>query len=190
MGLALTSKAVRFMERKPYPPGQHGEKKQRVRKISDFKRQLLEKQRLRYQYNIREGQMRIYVKKAIQQSGNPEDHLFQMLETRLDAFVYRAGLARTMSAARQYVTHRHILVNGKWVNIPSYRIKVNDIVSVKDKSRNLRCFIEATEEMINLPPPYLERSKQHMSAKLVSLPRREEVPVSCQAPLVIEYYSR
>lgn len=190
LGLQLTPKAGRFMERRPYPPGEHGQKNVRRSKMSDYKKHLTEKQRLRAQYNIHEKQLRRSVTKAARESGNTEDRIIQKLETRLDAFVLRAGLARTIYAARQLVNHRHILVNGRWVNIPSAKVNVGDEIRVKEKSRTLPCFIEAAEEMINPPPPYIERSRESMSAQLLRLPTREEVPVSCDIPLVIEYYSR
>jgi small subunit ribosomal protein S4 len=158
--------------------------------MSDYKRQLLEKQRMRAQYNIQERQMRNYVKKAVHKKGNSTDNLIQLLETRLDSIVFRAGLAHSIYAARQYVSHRHILLNGKWVNIPSQQVKVNEVVSVKKESRNLACFIAAQEEMVNPPPPYMQRDKKNMSVKLLYQPKREEVMVGCEMPLVIEYYSR
>lgn len=190
LGLPLTPRAARWLERRPHPPGEHGPEMRQRRQISDYKRQMLEKQRLRAQYNLHERQLRNTVKKAVNKSGSPADIIFQYLESRLDAFVHRSGLARTIYAARQYVLHRHILVNGKWVNIPSYRIKVDDVVSVKEKSKELPCFVETAEEMVNRPPGYIDRSREEMSAKLLHLPKREEVPVSCEIKLVIEYYSR
>ncbi len=190
LNLALTPKAARWMRIRPYPPGEHGAVQKRSRKLSDYKRQLLEKQRLRAQYNISERQMRNYVRKAIQTRGNPVDNLIHVLETRLDAVVFHAGFARTINAARQYVSHRHILVNGRWVNIPSQQVQVSETVSVKAKSQALPCFVEAKEEIVGPAPPYLERDAETMSLKLLYLPPREEVPVSCDMPLVIEYYAR
>ena len=190
LGLPLTPKANRFMERRPYPPGEHGEKKLRRSKTSDYHKHLMEKQRLRAQYNLHERQLRNAVQKAVHESGNTEDRIIQKLETRLDAFVHRAGLARTIYAARQYVLHRHILVNGRWANIPSQKVKVDDEIAVKEKSRKLPCFVETSEEMINPPPAYIERTNETMTARLVRMPTRSEVPVSCDMPLVIEYYSR
>ena len=186
----MTSKAIKYLERRPYPPGEHGVFKKRSSKMSDYKRQLVEKQRLRAQYNIHERQLRNYVRNAVHKKGNAADNLIQMLETRLDSIVLRAGLARTIYAARQYVSHRHILVTGKWVNIPSRQVKVGEVVSVKKESWNLACFVAAQEEMVNPPPPYMQRDKKNMSVKLLYQPKREEVMVSCEMPLVIEYYSR
>lgn len=189
LGIPLTPKAARVMEKKGYPPGQHGRMGQFRRKESDFKRQLMEKQRLRLQYNVHERQMRNYFKKASRRRGNTADNLIQLLETRLDAVVMRAGLARTIYAARQYVSHKHICVDGQVVNIPSYNVKVDSVVSVREKSRKLTMFADAME-LIVAPPPYLERSKEEMSVKLLYLPQRDEVPVICETSLVIEFYSR
>src|SRR5208283_5303770 len=136
LGIALTPKGARALERRKNPPGQHGGTKDRL-KGSDYKRHLMEKQRLRAQYNIEEKQMRNYARVAMHRRGNPVDTLVQLLETRLDAIVYRAGLARTIYAAQQFISHGHILVNGKRVNIPSQRLAVNDLVMVKEESRKL-----------------------------------------------------
>lgn len=190
LGIALTPKAAQVMERRLYPPGQHGRQQQiKGRNPSDFKRQLLEKQKLRLQYNIHERQMRNYFRKASHRSGNTVDNLVQLLETRLDAVVLRAGLARTIYAARQYVTHGHILVNSQRVNLPAYRVKVEDVVSVKPKSHWLPCFANALASIAETPP-YLKTSKDEMSAQLLYLPPRHEVPVIGEVSLVIEYYSR
>jgi small subunit ribosomal protein S4 len=111
-----------------------------------------------------------------------------MLETRLDSLVFRGGLARTIYAARQYVNHGHIEVNGKRVNIPSYQVKVNDVVSVRSKSRKIEMFNDAVKSA--RPPEYLSISKPELSVSLLSQPEREKIPVVCEFSLVIEYYSR
>ena len=188
LGVPLSSKASKIMERKPHPPGAHGLSRNRRAKISDYKKQLLEKQRLRWQYNISEKQMLNYYKKSSQKTGNTSDNLANMLETRLDAIVYRGGLARTIFAARQYVTHGHIEVNGRRVDIPSYRVRVNDVVTVRQKSRKIECFNDAVKSA--RPPEYLAISKPELSITLMAAPEREKIPVVCDFPLVIEYYSR
>lgn len=188
LGVPLTPKASKYMERKPHPPGAHGLSRTRRQKVSDYKRQLVEKQRLRWQYNISEKQMLNYYKKSAQKTGNTADNLAVALETRLDAIVYRGGLARTVFAARQYVTHGHIEVNGKRVDIPSYQVKVNDVVSVRQKSRKIPMFNEAVKS--SRPPEYVSISKPELSITLLSVPEREKIPVICEFPLVIEYYSR
>jgi len=190
LGIPLTPKAVRYMERRPYPPGDHGANQRRFTKMSDYKRQLMEKQRLKAQYNLSERQLRNYVRKAAHTTSNTETELMRILESRLDALVLRAGFARTIYSARQVVLHGHIRVNGRWVNMPSQRLRVKDVISVKSESQKIQPFQDAREEMVASPPGYLERNKEEMTAQLVYLPEREEVPVSCAVPLVIEYYSR
>ncbi|MDX9791434.1 MAG: 30S ribosomal protein S4 [Candidatus Kapaibacterium sp.] len=187
LGLNLTPKAGKVSTRKPYPPGQHGGNKRRA-KQSDYGRQLLEKQRLRLQYNLSEKQMGNFYKEAVSQTGNTADLLVQLIETRLDALVYRAGLAPTIYSARQFVSHGHIMVNGKKVTIPSFKVKVNDVISVKEKSRK----IDSVQESIRTvnAPAYLEVSKADFSAKLAYIPHKEEVPIQCELALVVEYYSR
>jgi small subunit ribosomal protein S4 len=190
LGIPLTPKAIRYMERKPYPPGEHGANQRRMAKMSDYKRQLMEKQRLKAQYNLSERQLRNYVRRASHTTSNTETSLIRILESRLDAMVLRAGFARTIYSARQLVLHGHIRVNGKWVNMPSQRLRVKDVVSVKPGSRTIQPFQQALEEMVASPPGYLERNKEEMTAQMVYLPERAEVPVSCAVQLVIEYYSR
>lgn len=187
LGINLSLKAKKVGQKKAYPPGQHGATKKRA-KQSDFGKQLLEKQRLRLQFNIAEKQMVNYYKKASRLVGNTADLLVQLLETRLDAIVYRSGLASTIWAARQYVRHGHIFVNNKPVDIPSYQLRVNDLIAIKESSRNLVCFQDAIRN--SNPPAYIEVSKADFSAKLLYTPAREEVLVQCEVPLVIEYYSR
>lgn len=189
LGIPLTPKAARIMERKPYPPGQHGRNQQFTRgRMSDYKRQLLEKQRLRAQYNISERQMRNYFRQAERAVGNTVNRLVQLLESRLDAVVNRGGLAPTIYAARQLVSHGHVLVNGRRVNIASYQVKVGDVVSVKQKSRQIPAVVDAVESAA--PPSYLDLSPDDMSVKFLYLPDREEVPVIAEVHLVIEFYSR
>ena len=189
LGIPLTDKAARIMEKRSYPPGQHGPAKQYRRgRQSAFERQLLEKQRLRAQYNIHERQMKNYYRKAVAKEGNTVDVIVQMLESRLDAAVLRAGLAPTIYAARQYVNHGHIMVNGRKVNIPSYSLSIGDEVQVRQKSQRLDMFQEVVENAY--PPDYLSLNKNSMSFTLLYLPRRDEVPIVCEVPQVIEYYSR
>lgn len=187
VGFAITPKARKYMDRKPNAPGQHGAIKKRA-KASDYSRQLMEKQRLRLQYNLHERQMSNYMAKAQRLVGNTGDLLVQQLESRLDALVFRSGMARSIYAARQYVRHGHVFVNGKLVDIPSYQVSPNDTVAIKEKSRKLDVFQEAIR--MSSPPPYLEVSKADFTVKYLYVPPREEVPVVCEIPLVIEYYSR
>ncbi len=188
LGVALTPKAGRIMEKKPYPPGMHGPEQRRGRTPSEFKRQLLEKQRLRAQYCILESQLRKYYSRAIRRVGNTPDLLVQELETRLDAVVLRAGLARTIYQARQFVSHGHFLVNGKAVNIPSYQVRVEDVISVRPKSRRLRPILECLDSAS--PVDYVELDRTEMSARLTRMPVRSEVPIICDVPMVVMFYSR
>jgi len=187
LGINITRKAGKIATKRPNPPGQHGPNKRRS-KLSDFGRQLLEKQRIRLQYNISERQMGNYYDKATKIHGNTAENLIMLLETRLDAFIYRSGLASSIYAARQHVSHGHIYVNGRKMDVPSYQVQVNDIISVKEKSRNLECFTEAVRN--TQPPAYIELTKVDLSAKLLYPPTREEIPTIGELSLVVEYYSR
>lgn len=191
LGVALSPKAAKIMEKKPYGPGQHGPNQSRFKsKMSVYKTQLFEKQKIRFQYNISEKQMRNYYIKASTQHGNTGDNLIHLLECRLDAVVLRAGFAPTIYAARQAVGHGHILVNGAKVNIPSYQVKPEDAISLNDKAKKMQVFADAVANDSVVIPAYIERDAAKMSAKLVKLPAREEVPILGEIPLVVEYYSR
>lgn len=189
LGIALTPKAVKYMEKRPYGPGQHGPNKRTLAPKSEYGRQLLEKQRLRFQYNVSERQLRIYFRKALQAKGRTGELLVQRLECRLDAVVLRAGFAKTIFAARQYVDHGHVLVNDKKVDIPSFRVRVGDEVSIKPQSQKLAPIVEA---MGSVPPSvsYVERDWQNMTARLTRIPLREEIPVICEIDKVVEFYSK
>jgi small subunit ribosomal protein S4 len=188
LGIALTPKAAKVMEKKPHPPGAHGRVQNFRRKLSDFKRQLVEKQKLRAQYNIHERQLRNYFDKAQRKKGNTGDNLLQMLEMRLDAVVLRGGLARTIYAARQLVTHGHILVNGKRVDVPGYTAAVGDVISVKPKSLQLPGIQEALADAQSIS--YLSLDRNSATVRVNEIPQRDYIPVICDVPLVIEFYSR
>ena len=183
----MDAKAAKVAGKKPYPPGQHGNSKKR-KKMSDYGTQLLEKQRLKLQYNVSEKQMLKAYKEATRLDGNTGTLMMQQLEHRLDALVFRAGFARTMYAARQYVAHGHILVNGKKVDRPSYFTKVNDVISVKPKAQKMDAMQEAVRGSGN--PSYLDVNKADFTAKLLQVPDIEDIPVKVEIPLVVEYYSR
>lgn len=187
LGIQLTPKAQKITAKKPYPPGQHGAGKRRG-KQSDYGKQLMEKQRLRMQFNVSESQMRNYYKKATRITGNTADILVRLLETRLDSVVMRSGFARTMYASRQFVNHGHILVNGRKVDVASYQVKPGDVIAIKEKSRKMDAFQEAVRT--SAAPEYLEVNKADFSAKLINNPSREDIPVVCEVALVVEYYSR
>jgi len=187
LGVALTPKSEKYLERRPHPPGQHGPSRRRG-KQSDYGKQLVEKQRLQYQYNLTEKQVRKYYAAASRKQGNTAEILLQMIEVRLDAIVLRAGLARSIYQARQLVSHAHFRVNGKKVNIPSYSVRVGDVITVREKSRDLDIF--PTAQQIAATPEYLTVNDKELTATLSRLPEHSEVPVQCEMPLVVEFYSR
>lgn len=186
LGIPLTTKAEKYRENKPYPPGQHGLR--RRRRPSNYAQQLMEKQRLRYQYNVSEKQMRNAYKSASRQKGVMGENLVRLLEMRLDSIVHRAGLAPTMYAARQFVGHGHIEVNGSRVDIPSYQVQPGDVVGVREKSRKLRMFNEL-RVTVTLPQ-YLSVDESGYEVTVNHMPSRDEIPVVCDVQLVVEYYSR
>ncbi|MFC4333712.1 30S ribosomal protein S4 [Salininema proteolyticum] len=190
LGIALTPKAAKYMERRPYPPGQHGRGR---RKDSDYKNQLMEKQRLRAQYNISEKQLRNAYEEATRRPGKTGEVLVQILESRLDAFVLRAGFARTVYQARQFVNHGHFTVNGRKVDIPSYRLKPGDFVQVKKGSRSSAAFEAAAAgewAAEGQTPAYIEAHLSGLIARFLSVPERSQVPVVCDEQLIVEFYSK
>ncbi|WP_406063976.1 30S ribosomal protein S4 [Micromonospora sp. NBC_00860] len=189
LGIALTPKCVRYFERRPFPPGQHGRAR---RTTSDYKVRLLEKQRLKAQYDLHEGQLRRAFDRAVRRPGKTGDELIVELESRLDALVLRAGFARTIYQARQVVTHQHVTVNGRRLDRPSARLQPGDVIAVAERSRGKAPFVVAAAGA-HAPErlaPYLEVSLPGLAARLTRLPLRSEVPVVCDEQLVVEYYSR
>ena len=187
LGLALTPKAVSYVERRPYPPGEHGRKRKQQ---SDYSTRLLEKQRLRAQYDVSETQLRRAFDRARRTGGKTGEALIQDLESRLDATVLRAGFARTIYQARQFVTHQHVLVNGRRVDRPSYRLRPGDFVAIADRSRTKEPFQVAASGAHADAPAYLEVRPADLVARYDRTPSRDEVPVVCEEQLVVEYYSR
>jgi small subunit ribosomal protein S4 len=187
LGLPLTPKAVSYVERRPYPPGEHGRKRKQQ---SDYSTRLLEKQRLRAQYDVSETQLRRAFDRARRTGGKTGEALIQDLESRLDATVLRAGFARTIYQARQFVTHQHVLVNGRRVDRPSYRLRPGDWVSIAERSRTKEPFQVAASGAHADAPAYLEVRLADLTARVERVPAREEVPVVCEEQLVVEYYSR
>lgn len=186
LGVALTPKAQKYMRDRPFPPGQHGQR--RRRRPSDYGVQLLEKQRLRFQYNVSEKQLARAYKTAARMPGSTGDNLMQVLETRLDALVLRSGMAPTIYAARQYVTHGHFTVNGKKATIPSMRLKPGDVIGVRERSRKSPLFGDLLAR--GTVAPYMSFDENKLTARFDYLPPREEIPVICAEHLVVEYYSR
>ncbi len=191
MGENIWGRPKSPVNRREYGPGQHGQR--RKGKLSDFGIQLRAKQKLRgYYANISEKQFRGIYAEAIRLKGDSGAHLIGLLERRLDAVVYRAKFVPTVFAARQFINHGHIKVNGRRVNIPSYMLKVGDVVEVKDKSKQLALVLEAGALAERDVPDYIEVDHGKMTAKLARVPGLNEVPypVQMEPHLVVEYYSR
>ena len=191
LGIPLTPKAARYLEKRPYAPGEHGRTKRKA--DSDYAVRLREKQRLREQYGIREKQLRIVFNEARRTQGLTGENLVELLEMRLDALVLRAGFARTTAQARQFVVHRHILVDGKIVDRPSFRVKPGQLIHVKERSESTEPFQVAAAgghiDVLPKTPGYLEVELDKLQARLVRRPKRAEVPVTCDVQLVVEYYA-
>lgn len=189
LGIPLTPKCVRYFERRPFPPGQHGRSR---KSTSDYKVRLLEKQRLKAQYHVSEGQLRRAFARAARLESKTGEALIVDLETRLDALVLRSGLARTIYQARQVVTHRHVTVNGHRVDRPSARLRPGDVIAVTTRSRTKAPFLVAAAgaHSPERSAPYLAVDLADLTARLLRLPLRSEVPVTCQEQLVVEHYSR
>jgi small subunit ribosomal protein S4 len=188
LGIALTPKAARHLERRPYPPGQHGRGRHRV---SDYKTRLLEKQRLRAQYDLDEAQLRRSLAHAVHSRRKTGQALLEDLETRLDALVLRAGFASTIYQARQAVSHGHVTVNGRRLDRPSFRVQPGDVIEIAERSKAKHPFVvAATGQHVAEVPPYLAVDSQALRARLLRLPERHEIPVICDEQLVVEFYSR
>ncbi|CAG7845503.1 30S ribosomal protein S4 [Pseudoclavibacter triregionum] len=191
LGVALTPKAARALEKRPYAPGEHGRTRRKT--DSDYAVRLREKQRLRAQYGLREKQLRIVFEEARRMPGLTGENLVELLEMRLDALVLRAGFARTTAQARQMVVHRHILVDGKIVDRPSFRVKPGQQIHVKPRSEEREMFQVAAAgghaEVLPPVPGYLSVELDKLTAVLVRRPKRAEVPIQCEVQLVVEYYA-
>lgn len=161
-----------------------------ARKLSDYGQQLLEKQRLRAYYGVLEKQFKRYVEKAFKSKEITGDVLVVSLERRLDNLVYRMGFAASIRQARQMVNHRHILVNGKKVDRPSYEIKVGDEITLKEKSKKIQDFVDNFTNGNGFGLSYIERDVDKLTGKLVKIPERSEVPIQIKDQLVVEFYSK
>ena len=178
----------RAFERRPYPPGQHG--RGRI-KESEYLLQLQEKQKARFTYGVLEKQFRRYYEQAARTKGKTGEALLQLLESRLDNVVYRAGLARTRRQARQLVSHGHFIVNGKKVNVPSFHVSKFDIIDVKPKSLNTLPFLAAKESFGDRPiPGWLQVVPNSLRILVHQLPERAQIDVPVQEQLIVEFYSK
>ncbi|GAA3068462.1 30S ribosomal protein S4 [Streptosporangium carneum] len=190
-GVPLTRKAVRYFEERPYPPGEHGRKTNR-RQTGDYGLRLMEKQKLRWYYDVSERQMRRYWDMALRGTGRSGAELVVLLESRLASLVLRAGIAPSIYAARQYVTHGHITVDGRKVDIPSYLVKPGQVIAVRQKSRGMQPFVAAAEGVYadDRTAAYLDVSHADLRFTLVGRPLREQIAIPVDEQLVVEFYSR
>lgn len=190
MGENLWGRPKSPVNKRSYGPGQHGQR--RKQKVSDFGLQLRAKQKLKGYYgNITEKQFSKIYEEADRRKGNTSENLIALLESRLDAIVYRCKFVPTVWAARQFVNHGHVLVNGKKVNIASYRVKAGDVVEVRERSRNMALVLEALQSPERDVPDYIELDAKSMKATYLRLPELSEVPypVKMEPNLIVEYYS-
>jgi small subunit ribosomal protein S4 len=190
LGVNLWGRPKSPINNRDYRPGQHG---QRRRKLSDYGTQLAAKQMLKGYYgNISERQFRRYYAEASRRPGDTSEHLIGLLERRLDAVVYRMKFVPTVFASRQFVSHNHITVNGKRVNIPSYLVKEGDTIEVVEAARQIPMVLEAVESSERDVPDYIEVDHKKMNGKFVRTPKLGDVPypVQMEPNLVVEYYSR
>lgn len=176
------------LERKPYGPGQHG--RSRYSRKSEYAIQLEEKQKAKYTYGLLEKQFSNLFDKASAKEGVTGEILLQYLESRLDNTVFRLGLARTRRQARQLVSHKHMVVNGELVNIPSYQLKPGDVISVRPKSRNLEVIDDSLQHAPTSKYKWLEVNKKDKSGKFLNYPSLEEIPENINVQLIVELYSK
>ena len=205
LNIALTDKAQKVLNKRPFPPGQHGPTARR-RQLSDYGMQLQEKQKARYMYGVLERQFRNLYARAQRVPGETGAALFMLLERRLDNVVYRMGLATTRSQARQLVAHGHVTVNGRKTNIPSYTVRVGEKVAVRVESYHISCLsfsiftshsnninklglLEA-KELLHRAPEWMRVTHADLTAEITALPRREDGEQGINEQLIVEFYSR
>ncbi|HKL95815.1 MAG TPA: 30S ribosomal protein S4 [Paludibacteraceae bacterium] len=174
--------------RRNYPPGQHGNA--RKRKVSEYGVQLKEKQKVKYTYGVLEKQFRNLFEKAQAHSGVTGEILLQLLECRLDNVVYRLGIAKTRSAARQLVSHKHITVDGEVVNIPSFSVKQGHVIAVREKDKSMNIVVEALTGFNHSKYPWLEWDNTAMAGKFLHTPERADIPENIKEQLIVELYSK
>jgi len=171
---------------KKFPPGQHGKKQT---KISEYGRRLREKQKLKRIMNINEEQLKKYFEVAKKQKGLVGENLLKLLETRLDNVVYRIGWGLSRKFTRQLVLHKHILVNGKTVNIPSYQVKVGDKIQLKNGMKDNIYIQKAQEKAVNIPK-WIKYDQENITAEILSMPAREDISIPINELLIVEFYSK
>jgi len=180
----------KVLEKKAYPPGMHGFGKKRGGRKSEYADQLSEKQKAKYTYGILERQFRKTFSKAASTKGKTGELLLQLVESRLDNVVYRMGISPTRAGARQLVSHNHILVNGKVVNIPSYTVKAGTKVSVRERSKSLEAITTSIGRSNVSAYPWIEFNAHNMEGTYVSIPVREQIPENIKEQLIVELYSK
>lgn len=178
----------KVLNKKNYPPGMHGQSKKRA-KLSEYAVQLLEKQKVKYTYGILERQFARIFDRASRAKGITGENLLKFIEARLDNVVYRMGIAPTRSGARQLISHRHITVNGKVVNIASVTLKPGDVVGVREKSKSLEVISSSVSGQVNRFP-WIEFNNTSLSGTFLHLPEREQIPENIKEQLIVELYSK
>ena len=178
----------KVLAKRTNPPGQHGAN--RRRKLSEYGTQLREKQKAKYTYGVLERQFRNLFEKASSSKGVTGEVLLQLLESRLDNVVYRLGIAKTRAAARQLVLHRHITVNGKVVNIPSYSVAAGELVAVREKSKSLEVIQDSLAGFNHSKYPWIEWDESAKGGKMINVPQRDEIPENIKEQLIVELYSK
>ena len=178
----------KVLAKRTNPPGQHGAN--RRRKLSEYGTQLREKQKAKYTYGVLERQFRNLFKKASSSKGVTGEVLLQLLESRLDNVVFRLGIAKTRSAARQLVLHRHITVNGNVVNIPSYSVTPGELVAVREKSKSLEVIQDSLAGFNHSKYPWIEWDESVKGGKMINVPQRDEIPENIKEQLIVELYSK
>jgi small subunit ribosomal protein S4 len=189
LGVQLPGLSRKTIERRPYPPGQHGLRRA-PRKPSSFKRQLQEKQKLRLNYGLTERQLRNLMKLARRQSTRTDAALVELLERRLDNVVFRAGFAPTIPAARQLVRHGHMLIDGQRVDIPSYRVDVGEVITLRPSSQKVMTVLSSWELPSLMRPPWLDVDISAMNVRVAARPGLDSLPFPAFPQLVVEYYAR
>jgi small subunit ribosomal protein S4 len=192
LGIGITEKGQRILNKRPDPPGQHGAAARR-RALSDYGAQLREKQKAKFIYGVLERQFRRLFEQAARRSGVTGEYLLSLLERRLDNVVYRLGFATTRAQARQLVNHGHIVVDGRKTNIPSYTVKVGQVIAVRPQSRSRTYFKNLVDSGVlnkHRAPEWLRLNPAELSGTVVALPRREDAEAGINEQLIVEFYSR
>lgn len=190
LGVSLPGLTHKEPEKRKLPPGEAGSQHRR-RRLSTYRMQLTEKQKIRFNYGLSEKQLRNYYEEAARHTGETGKIMLQLIERRLDNIVARSGFVSTIPAARQLVSHGHVTVNGRRVDIPSYIVGVGDIVSLREKSRDLKVVVENIAQGRGIGvPAYLEVDPKNRKVFVKALPSREDIPLDVQERMVVEYYSK